>query len=267
MTIQFISLGSGSSGNSYYLGTPDYGILIDAGISFRQIRKAFKLHQIDTSKIIGLFITHDHGDHIRHIETLIDKLNIPVYCTANVHAGINKNRLIRQPIYQDVHHVEKEKAIQLRDFTIEAFEVPHDATDNVGYCFEVDGKVFTIATDLGEITPTAARYLEKAHYLILEANYEEEMLQMGSYPRFLKDRVASRTGHLSNFAAAEFLSNHYQSKWKHVWLCHISKDNNHPELAYKTVENRLKEIQITVGKELQVMVLKRTVASDLYEFD
>lgn len=267
MTIQFISLGSGSSGNSYYLGTPEYGILIDAGISFRQIRKTLKTHNIEADKIAGIFITHDHGDHIRHIETLMDKLNVPLYCTTNVHQGINSNRLIKAPLYQDIHHIEKELALEFKDFKITAFEVPHDATENVGYCFEIEDKVFTIATDLGEITPTAAHYLKKANYLIIEANYEEEMLRMGGYPQYLKERVASRTGHLSNEATAKFLSENYQNNWKCIWLCHLSKDNNHPELAYKTVENKLREREITVGKDLTLIPLKRTVPSDLFIFD
>lgn len=267
MIVQFISLGSGSSGNSYYLGTPNYGILIDAGISFRQIRKTLKAHDIDFEKIAAIFITHDHGDHIRHIETLMDKLRVPIYCTINVHNGINNNRLIKSPLYQDINHIEKESEFMFKDFKVTAFEVPHDATENVGYCFEIDGKIFTIATDLGEVTPIAAHYLKKANYLIIEANYEEEMLKMGSYPQFLKERVASRTGHLSNRDAAQFLADNYQDNWKYVWLCHLSKDNNHPELAYKVVENMLRDKHIFVGKELELIPLKRTVPSELFEFE
>lgn len=267
MTMQFISLGSGSSGNSYYLGTPNYGILIDAGISFRQVRKTLKSHSIDLEKIAAIFITHDHGDHIRHIETLMDKLRVPVYCTINVHQGINCNRLIKNPIYQDIYHIDKESPMNFRDFNITAFDVPHDATENVGYCFEIEDKTFTIATDLGEITPLAAHYLKKANYLILETNYEEEMLRMGGYPKFLKDRVLSSTGHLSNEAAAQFLAENYQDKWKYIWLCHLSKDNNHPELAYKAIENKLREKHVIVGKDLTVIPLKRTIPSDLFIFD
>ena len=267
MKVQFISLGSGSSGNCYYLGTSDCGILIDAGISLRQIRKTLKLYDIDMNNIYAIFVTHDHGDHIRHIETLIEKRHLPIYCTPKVHEGMNRNKHVKHPIYQDVFHIEKEQPFQFRDFTIEAFEVPHDATENVGYCIEIDGKVFTIATDLGEVTPTAAHYLKKANYMVLEANYEEEMLRMGKYPAFLKERVASRTGHLSNSAAAAFLSENYQTNWKYIWLCHLSKDNNHPELAYKAVESRLREIHVCVGKEIELLPLKRTVPSNLYEFE
>ena len=105
--------------------------------------------------------------------------------------------------------------------------------DNVGYCIEIDGKVFSFLTDLGEITPTAAHYISKAHYLILEANYDEEMLKMGPYPQYLKERIASKTGHMSNSDTAEFLAENITEHLRYIWLCHLSKDNNHPELAYK----------------------------------
>ena len=115
----------------------------------------------------------------------------------------------------------------LEDFRIESFEVPHDGTDNVGYCIEIDGKVFSFLTDLGEITPTAADYISKANYLILEANYDEEMLKMGPYPQYLKERIMSRTGHMSNSATAEFLAENITEHLRYIWLCHLSKDNNH----------------------------------------
>ena len=218
--------------------------------------------------IHAVFIPHDHADHIKAVGHLGEKLHIPIYSTPAVHEGINLNKCMREPLTQQcIHYIEKEKAFTFKDFTITPFEVPHDGTDNVGYTIEIDHKVFTFATDLGEITPTVATYLKKATYLILEANYEDEMLRMGRYPQFLKERVASRTGHLSNQAAADFLSNNYQDNWKYVWLCHLSKDNNHPELAYKTIESQLRARGIIVGKELNLLPLKRTTSSDLYEFE
>ena len=267
MKVQFISLGSGSSGNCYYLGTPNYGILIDAGISVRAIRKALREINVGMEMIHAIFITHDHADHIKGVGHLGEKLNIPVYSTQKVHEGISKNRCMHEPLGHCVRYLEKEQPFKLNDFHIISFEVPHDGTDNVGYCIEIDGKVFTFATDLGEFTPTVAHYLKKANYLILEANYEDEMLRMGKYPQFLKDRVASRTGHMSNTDTALFLSENYQPNWKYVWLCHLSKDNNHPELAYKTMESKLREHNIILGKELQLSPLKRTVPSELYEFE
>ncbi len=267
MKIQFISLGSGSSGNCYYLGTPDHGILIDAGLSTRTIRKYLKQVGIDIEKIQGVLITHDHADHIKGVGNLAEKMTIPIYTTAAVHLGINRNKCMSAPLSStSVRYIEKEEPFDIKDFSITAFEVPHDGTDNVGYSVEIDDKIFTFATDLGEITPTVAHYLKKADYMVIEANYEDEMLRMGRYPMFLKERVSSKTGHLSNQDTAEFLATEYQPNWKHIWLCHLSKDNNHPDLAYKTIESKLRAQNIIVGKDVELLPLKRTTPSDLYTF-
>ena len=267
MKVRFISLASGSSGNCYYIGTEKYGILIDAGIAVRTIKKGLKEAGINMEMIRAVFVTHDHADHIKAVGGLGEKLNIPIYTTARIHEGINKSYCMTEKLHSSVRYLEKQQPMQLEDFRIESFEVPHDGTDNVGYCIEIDGKVFSFLTDLGEITPTAAQYICKANYLILEANYDDEMLRYGNYPQFLKERVAGPIGHLSNQEAAEFLATHYTLDLKNIWLCHLSRDNNHPELAYKTVDIRLFEEGIRVGKDVSLVALKRTTPSDVYEFD
>lgn len=180
MKVNFISLASGSSGNCYYIGTETYGILIDAGIAVRTIKKSLKEVGIGMEMIRAVFITHDHADHIKAVGGLGEKLHIPVYTTARIHEGINKSYCMTEKLYTSVRYLEKRQPMQLEDFRIESFEVPHDGTDNVGYCIEIDGKVFSFLTDLGEITPTAAQFIRKANYLILEANYDDEMLRMGT---------------------------------------------------------------------------------------
>ena len=260
MKVKFISLASGSSGNCYYIGTEKYGILIDAGIAVRTIKKSLKEVGIGMETIRAVFVTHDHADHIKAVGGLGEKLHIPVYTTARIHEGINKSYCMTEKLHSSVHYLEKEEPMVLEDFHIESFEVPHDGTDNVGYCIEIDGKVFSFLTDLGEITPTAAKFIRKA-------NYDDEMLRMGTYPQYLKERITSRTGHMSNIATAEFLAENITEDLKYIWLCHLSKDNNHPELAYKTVEWKLKSKGILVGKDVQLCALKRSTPSDLYEFD
>ena len=202
MKVRFISLASGSSGNCYYLGTDTYGILIDAGIGIRTIKKTLKDFNILMESIRAVFVTHDHADHIKAVGHLGEKMNIPVYTTARIHEGINRSYCMTEKLSTSVRYLEKQVPMMLEDFRIESFEVPHDGTDNVGYCIEIDGKVFSFLTDLGEITPTAADYISKANYLILEANYDEEMLKMGHYNQYLKERIMSRTGHMSNSATA-----------------------------------------------------------------
>lgn len=267
MKVRFMSLASGSSGNCYYLGYDDCGILIDAGIGVRTIKKHLKEAGIPMESILGVFVTHDHADHIKAVGHLGEKLHIPIYTTAEIHGGINKSYCMTEKLYASVRYIEKEEPMQLGHFRITSFEVPHDGTDNVGYCIEVGGKVFSFVTDLGEITPLAAQYILKAHYLILEANYDEEMLKMGPYPAYLKQRISGKNGHLSNSAAADFLAENITEELQFIWLCHLSKDNNHPELAYKTVEWKLKSKGVIVGKDVQLLALKRSTPSELYVFD
>lgn len=267
MKLSFLSLASGSSGNCYYLGTPEFGILIDAGIGIRTIKKVLKDKAIDISKIVAVLITHDHADHIKTVGCLGEKMNLPIYTTADVHRGIEKSRYVEETLYTSRRIIKKEVPFTIRDFNITAFEVPHDSTDNVGYYIEYGEHKFTFATDVGHITDTVTRYMRMANHLIIEANYDEEMLRFGTYPAFLKERVASPTGHLSNREAAEFLAANYDPKLKDIWLCHLSRDNNHPELAYKTIDIRLFQEGVRVGKDVSLVALKRTTPSDIFEFE
>ena len=127
--------------------------------------------------------------------------------------------------------------------------------------------MFCFITDLGEITPTVEKYILKANYLIIESNYDAEMLRMGPYPPYLKERIAGHTGHMCNTDTAEFLATHFKSQLHYIWLCHLSKDNNHPDLAYKTVELRLKQAGIIVGKDVELCTLKRSMPTELYTFE
>ncbi len=267
MKIKFISLASGSSGNCYYLGTDKHGILIDAGIGIRTIKKELKEINVSLSNVCAVFITHDHADHIKAVGHLGEKYNIPVYSTREIHEGINKSYCMTEKLSTSVHYINKGEPMKMEEFKISAFEVPHDGTDNVGYCVEIGDKIFSFLTDLGHITETAAHYICKANYLILEANYDLEMLRMGPYPKYLKERIAGPNGHMSNTDTADFLADNINEHLKYIWLCHLSKDNNHPELAYKTVEWKLKSKGVIVGKDVQLIALKRSSPSDFYEFE
>lgn len=264
-TIRFFSLASGSSGNCYYLGCNGYGILIDAGIGIRTIRKVLKENDILPFSVRAVFITHDHADHIKAVGHLGEKLHIPIYATARTHEGISHSYCVTQKLSSSIRFVEKGVQTRFSHFFIEPFEVSHDGIDNVGYHISIGDIRMTFLTDLGVITESVASYIRKSNYLVLEANYDEEMLQMGPYPAYLKGRIASKTGHLSNKDAAECLVQNITPELKHIWLCHLSKENNHPELAYKTIECRLKAAGINVGKDVQLTVLKRTTPSEMYE--
>ena len=267
MKLSFLCLASGSSGNCYYLGTSEYGILIDAGIGIRTIKKVLKDNNLDFNKIIAILITHDHADHIKTVGCLGEKYAIPVYTTSGVHQGIEKSRYVEETLVSSRRIIAKEESFSIRDFKITAFEVPHDSTDSVGYHISFGEHKFTFATDVGHITDTVKNYLRMANHIILEANYDEEMLKFGSYPTFLKERVASLTGHLSNRDAADYLAENWDTHVKNIWLCHLSRDNNHPELAFKTVDIRLFEEGIRVGKDVNLYTLKRTTPSELFIFE
>lgn len=266
MRIQFISLASGSSGNCYYLGTDTYGILIDAGIGIRTIKKSLKDYGLSLDRIRAVLVTHDHADHIKGVGHVGEKSGIPVYTTAAIHEGISRSYCVTEKLRTMARTLEKEQTLTIEDFAITAFEVPHDGTDNVGYYIVVDGKRFTFLTDLGHITPCAAHYISLAQYLIIEANYDEEMLRVGPYPFQLKQRIQGPQGHMSNRETAEFLAAHLPAGLRYVWLCHLSKDNNHPDLALKTVEMALREKNIAAGSQVQVVALKRTTPTGPYLF-
>lgn len=263
---KFFSLGSGSSGNCYYLGTKDYGILIDAGVGIRTVRKSLKEYGVSFEKINAVLITHDHADHIKTVGCFGDKHNIPIYSTETVHEGIQRNRVVQANLYQTKRVIEKEIPFAIDDFRITAFEVPHDSIDNVGYHIEFDGQSFVIITDIGCITDKIRQYASKANHLVIEANYDEYMLQAGRYPYYLKQRIGNGMGHLSNRLSAEFIASIYNEHMRNIWLCHLSQDNNHPEIAYKAVEEALNGKGCKVGKNVRLEALSRYKVSGLREF-
>ena len=262
----FFSLGSGSSGNCYYLGNGSYGILIDAGIGMRTIKKRLLENGIDLATIRAVLVTHDHLDHIKSIGALGEKSHIPVYTTRKVHRGIEGCRFVQDKLNGSRRYIEKGEPFHIEDFTITAFDVPHDSTDHNGFFFQFANQTLTLATDVGTITEEIATYARKTNHLIIESNYDEEMLRNGHYPYMLKQRITCGTGHLSNRQTGEFLAGIYNERLRNIWLCHLSGDNNHPELAYKTIEQHLTQKGIKIGGDVALRVLKRNALSQRVEF-
>lgn len=262
-----MSLGSGSSGNCYYLGDETGGLLLDAGIPIRSIKKSLAAEGIslEDGHIRGVLVTHDHADHIRTIGVLGAVYHLPVYATTLVHDSITRSRFVQEPLGASRRDLAIHEPLELAGFSIEAFPVPHDSAENVGYHItRGEDFRFTLATDVGHPTAVIERYIAAAQHVVLEANYDSEMLRTGSYPPFLKERVASPLGHLSNEEAAEVLARCYHPEMRNVWLCHLSKDNNHPELCWKSIEQRLFSEGIRVGKDLSLTALRRTAPSPMY---
>lgn len=264
--LRFISLGSGSSGNCYYLQTADDALLIDAGVGLRTLKKHLHNYGLRLDSVKHILITHDHADHVKSVGIISSEYNIPVYAINEVHNGIYRNYCVPRKIPADnVRHISMGEKIRLGDFIVTPFAVPHDSSGNVGYRIEAEGVTFCLMTDVGHVTEEMQDYIAEANYLVIEANYDVEMLKNGPYPQHLKVRIDGPTGHLSNVACGEAIANYATTCLKRVWLCHLSEENNHPVLALKTVEQTLRSYGIIIGKDFIVEDLKRKSPSELYE--
>lgn len=264
--IKFISLGSGSSGNCYYLSTDNTKILIDAGLTVRTLKRYSRELDIHVEDVDAVLITHDHADHIKSVGYLANELNRLIYATELVHLGINRNYCITSKLTPEfTRFLEKNKTISIGDFQVTPFEVPHDSSDCVGYRIEAEGKTFCLITDVGHVTHDIEEEVGNANYLVVEANHDVDMLMMGTYPAHLKGRIRSGRGHLCNNESAKLIAEHGTPKLRNVWLCHLSEENNHPELARKTVEGIMRGYGIVPGVDFELEVLRRKVPSDVYE--
>jgi len=264
--LRFISLGSGSSGNCYYFAAGQTRFLIDAGVSFTQLRKLFQSMGLSLRNLDAVLVTHDHADHIKSVGKLASDCGLPIYSTELVHQGIARNYCVAPKLDSDKKIIiKKNEPFTLGDFTITPFHVPHDSTDCVGYRLEVENIRFCLITDIGHVTEEVQEEVSKANYLILESNHDREMLMKGPYPAFLKGRIAGADGHLSNTEAGELLANFASPNLRHVWLCHLSEENNHPVLAQKTVDGILRSYGIIPGKDFKLEVLKRRNPSQVYD--
>jgi phosphoribosyl 1,2-cyclic phosphodiesterase len=255
MKINFCSLSSGSSGNCYYIGNEFHGILIDAGISAGAIRKFLKNMDISIQTIMGVFISHNHSDHIRGLEVLTRRSKIPAFTTPAIWKSILSPTL---NISNDcIREIPLQQSFHLAGFDIETFPVHHDAPETIGFHIRAGNKKITLVTDLGHICETAAPYIKAANMLVIESNYDEQMLADGNYPPYLKARIRSNNGHLGNCQTAEFLADIYHEDLSHVCLAHLSKNNNTPEKALETIHKTLTTKGIKIGSHQQIMVLSR----------
>ena len=260
----FRCFASGSSGNCYYLGTSERGILIDAGISARLIQKHLRSMGLDFENIMGVLVTHDHADHIRAVGTLGERVHLPIYATPLIHEGIDRNYGVREKLKTSRHYFEKEQEWTLFDLTINTFTINHDSTECVGYVIDYNGQRFMIATDCGEPNEQMEAYIRTANHLVIEANHDEHMLLNGPYPTYLKERILSPRGHQSNVTCGELIARNYHEGLRNIWLCHLSLENNDPQVAYNTVADRLRDAGIVPGEDVYLKALERTTPSRIY---
>lgn len=238
----FMSFGSGSSGNCAYIGDRNSGFLIDAGVDAKQVVDGLRDNGISMDKVRGICLTHDHGDHIRDVYPLLRRYrHLRIYCTPKTLNGIlrrhNVNRRVKDyhtPIY-------KEFPFKIDNFEITAFDVHHDGADNAGFFITCEDCRIALATDLGCISERVDYYMRLANNIIIEANYDLDMLRYGRYPEYLKARIESLNGHLDNEVAARYIAEIYSPSLRHIFLCHLSHDNNTPDKALSAVTEALRK--------------------------
>jgi phosphoribosyl 1,2-cyclic phosphodiesterase len=237
--VRLTILGSGSSGNCAYLETDQIRILIDAGLSLRQIRKRLATIGRTPESLNAVLITHEHSDHIQGLKGLAQKLGLPVYCNRPTQEALEFQ--VQGKI--DCRLFVTRNSFELGDLTIETFEVLHDAQDPVGFLLRADGVNIGILTDLGQVTKLVLDRLRQANVLLLEANHDIKMLQDCPHrPWSLKQRILSRHGHLSNEAAADTVEHLMSPDLRHLYLGHLSRECNRPELAARVMNDRLQKL-------------------------
>lgn len=265
--IRFLSFSSGSCGNCYALlrespGGQRDGILIDAGVSLRTVRGVLGSHGVDLRCIKAILVTHDHWDHIRSLGMFCKKLSVPVYATSLLHGALSGNPLCQQyisPCRRDLVPLGWNPVAP--GFEARYFVVPHDATETVGYAIRSDGHLFVLMTDLGSIPPDAMELAKQADTVVIESNFDVDMLLGGDYPRELKMRISEGHGHLSNDACAEAVKSFWHPGLRNLYLCHLSGNNNTPSIASRSAKAALEEIGARDGTDLRV--LERGVPSPL----
>lgn len=272
--IYFMSFGSGSSGNCAYVGDKSGGFLVDAGIDPAVVEKALKDKGISMNHVRGIILTHDHGDHVRYVYTFLRNFrHMLVYCTPKMMNGILRRHSISRRI-RDYHRaIYREFEFSIGNFIITPFEVSHDGTDNCGFFICHGSASMAVATDLGCITERVEYYMRQVNFIIIESNYDHTLLVEGTYHDHLKARILADNGHLDNQVSAEFVSKVWTPKLTYIFLCHLSHDNNRPEIAYGTHKEALIAAHpgLSVGdglrehlSDVQLVVLPRYDVTPLY---
>ena len=242
-----MSLSSGSCGNCYYLGTSEGGILIDAGVSLRRLKKTLMENGLEMSAVSAILITHDHLDHIRHLGSFCKKMSLPVYTAAPIHGALARHTFTAPTIAPCRRILKEDEWNEVAGMKVRYFVVPHDATQTVGYAIEVAGHKFVIMTDVGRMTDEAVEFARGADTVVLESNYDIDMLMSGPYTYELKMRIVQGCGHLSNDECASAVKRFWHKGLRNIFLCHVSENNNTRQLAADCTAQALSDIGVEKG--------------------
>ena len=245
MALYITSLNSGSNGKCYYVGNNTDAVLIDVGLSCRETEKRMNKLGLNMKTVKAIFVSHEHGDHIKGVSTLANKYNLPVYITAKT--AVNGPRLIS--------HIAKtftaSQPVAVGDLNITAFTKFHDAADPHSFIISYNNITVGVLTDIGTVCKEVINYFKQCHAVFLESNYDEQMLENGKYPIHLKNRIRGGHGHLSNKEALELFTTHRSPSLSHLLLSHLSKENNSVELVEQLFKQHAKGINITVASRFQ----------------
>ncbi|MRR15619.1 MAG: MBL fold metallo-hydrolase [Deltaproteobacteria bacterium] len=253
------AIASGSNGNCYYVENDGEAVLIDAGISARQIAERMARLGLSLSRVRGVFITHEHSDHIRGLDVLTRKYALPVFMTRKTYASYGK--VIKESL---LNFFSPGGEVEVGRLSILPFLTSHDAVEPCGLTVFSGGRTVSVMTDLGQGCANAMAHLANADAVFLESNYDEQMLRTGFYPPYLKKRIASDVGHLSNRQAASLALEHASPRLRHVFLSHLSANNNTPALALAAFNPFLRE---RTDLDVQVTLTSRERETGLVALD
>ena len=270
MELRFSPLFSGSSGNATYVGCNDAHILVDAGLSGTRVTQELLKVGVSPKQLCAILVTHEHADHIKGIGILSRKYDLPIYATeATWQAMYNK---ISPVADKNMRIFEPGQDFFLGSIDVTPFETPHDASHSVGYTFELHGAKLAIATDIGCVRDSWMKYVQGAGAVLLESNYDPDMLKAGPYPYDLKMRILSRHGHLSNDDAGTAAVELVKTGTRQIILGHLSKENNFPELALRCCECAFERAGLVPQQDAHIHVASRdgnigmfSVHSDIHD--
>lgn len=263
MTLRFSVLASGSTGNAFYIESNKEKLLVDAGLSGKQMDKLFTEVHVDPTELTGILVTHEHSDHIKGLGIIARKYNLPIYANEKTWKAMEGS--IGKLSLDQKFNFGMEEVKTFSDMDIESFGVSHDAAEPMFYTFRHDGKKVALVTDLGYVSDRIKKTVEDADAYIFEANHDVGMLRMGRYPWNVKRRILGDSGHVSNEDSGLALFDIIGNRTKRIYLAHLSKDNNMKDLARMSVSNMLEERGVAVNKRLEIMDTDPARATNLYE--
>lgn len=264
--MRMCSIASGSSGNCIYVGSDRTHLLVDTGISKKKVEEGLAQLGLKGEEVNGILLTHEHADHIQGLGVFSRKYHIPIYATRGTIEGIRQSKSVGQIDEQLFHIIRSDEPFYVGDVFVRPFHLSHDANEPCGFRVEDGKKKVAVATDMGCYDDYTVRALSGLDALLLEANHDVHMLEVGGYPYHLKQRILGERGHLSNETSGRLLCDILHDRMKYIVLGHLSKENNYENLAYETVklEVTLSDVPYR-GEELPMFVADRTGCSKILE--